>query len=633
MNIFQVLKARTPEEEQALREEAAATFPDIIMSEYGGIDTVYTPDGQRLDYHAMPKDKYSIDDLQKAVDVNASRSAIREGIFDYVLNETGNLSVATDAAQAADYTPILGTAIGLEDANISRQEVMPYIQEGDYKSAGIEAINTALGMGEAALTVAPIVGPAARNVVSSVRNTVRNRRLPNQTYFTHEAVPYAGIGRNVSERNVGSAADPHMPAIADMSDEQLVNFTLARSYIDQTTGTDRLLAEVLDAEQLRPTLSGRGVYDGPDGLEENPVAVARAVDVDPADAQATETVRSLLDVQGATPFTSLKGGDMPAIFVPHADNEGTKEAMDALKKAGAQYGVTDVMDVGDGYILTNFSGGEVNTSTKARRSIGKATGTDPISTTTGGGYPSLEGALEGGLVSTVDRVVENLSQANPAAVEALKNSSVVRDLARERAQKLFTERESLGGVNRDVVQMTGAIQRSGLEGLENLAETYRAREIPRQIPNLRGGASTDVTHFSQERRDVIDPAMQFSSDMRGAEQGLPAPYPAQSYFGVNVGKEGGYYPEANVGDVRHEARLDNLLDISEGFPPDITEEAERAVARLEIVRGQELSAAERQGMISSYQMQIAKQRGYDGLYHPKHELGSIATSFFPVTPR
>lgn len=633
MNLFDVIGGLTRDEERAIREEAAATFPDVLMTEYGGIDTVYTPDGQRLDYHSMPKNVYSAADLQKAIDVNASRSAIREGIFDAVLGQTGNLAVASDAAQSADFVPALGTAIALEEANIARQEVVPYIQEGDYKSATIEGINAGLGLGEAILTAAPIVGPVARNVTSAGRNVLRNRRLPNQTYFTHEAVPYAGIGRDVTERYVGSDAKPHMANVSNMSDEELIDFTLARSYVDANTGTDRLLAEVLEEDQLRPTLTGRGVYEGPDGLEENPVSVARAVDVDPSVAQATESVRGLLDAQGATPFTTLKGDDMPVLFVPHAENAGTKEAMDELKKAGADFGVTDVMDVGDGYILTNFEGGTVNTSTKARRAIGKKTKTDPISTTTSGGYPSYEGALEGGLFRTVDRLNENLATANPDAVAALRNSDVVRDLARERTRANFASRAVAGDTNRDIDTITQTVGRGGLPALDNVAAMYRAREIEMQPPNLRGGVSTDATHFSHQRRDVLDPREQFTSPTRGAEQGLPTPYPAQTYYGVDVGKQGGYVPESTVGDVAHEANLENLLDISQGFPEEITAEAENIVRRIERVRGQPMSPTERANTLTSYQMQIAKQRGYSGLYNPEHELGAIATSFFPVTPR
>lgn len=158
MNLFQVLGGLTREEEQDIRNEAAATFPDVVMTEYGGINTTYSPSGQRMDYHGMPVDKYSVNELESAMAASASRSQIREDIFNKVLEETGNLSMAADAAAAADFAPVVGTAIGLQDANIARQEIMPYIDEGDYKSAGIEALNTAAGYGQAALSAVPVAG-------------------------------------------------------------------------------------------------------------------------------------------------------------------------------------------------------------------------------------------------------------------------------------------------------------------------------------------------------------------------------------------------------------------------------------------------------------------------------------------
>lgn len=171
MGILDVFGGRTAEEEEALRREAAATFDNVLWTQYGGIDTMYEPDGTRRDFHAMPKDRYTADMIQAAVDANASRSSIREGIFDKVLGETGDLRSAVLATQAADFTPALGTAIGLQEANIARQEIMPYLQEGDYKSAAIEGINTALGLGDAALTALPIAGGAWKTARRFAPNT------------------------------------------------------------------------------------------------------------------------------------------------------------------------------------------------------------------------------------------------------------------------------------------------------------------------------------------------------------------------------------------------------------------------------------------------------------------------------
>ena len=190
MNLFQVLGGLTPEEEQDIRDEAFAMFPDIAMQEYGGINTIYTPDGRR-DFHGMPVDKYTPQQLEKAMDLASSRSALREGIFRSVLESTGDLTTAADAATAAEFTPA-GTVMGVQDANIAAQEIIPYLKEGDYKSAGIEAFNTALGYGDAALTALPVVG-AGYKAVSKMAPTL-----------TSDAI---GLGRSVARGDLEGVRD------------------------------------------------------------------------------------------------------------------------------------------------------------------------------------------------------------------------------------------------------------------------------------------------------------------------------------------------------------------------------------------------------------------------------------------
>ena len=95
-----MLGGLTPEEEQDIRDEAFAFFPNIAMQEYGGINTIYTPDGRR-DFHGMPVDKYTPQQLEKAMDLASSRSALREGIFRSVLAETGSLTTAAEDMRQA----------------------------------------------------------------------------------------------------------------------------------------------------------------------------------------------------------------------------------------------------------------------------------------------------------------------------------------------------------------------------------------------------------------------------------------------------------------------------------------------------------------------------------------------------
>lgn len=190
MNLFQVLGGMSPEKEQEIRDEAFAFFPNIAMQQYGGINTMYTPEGRR-DFHGMPVNKYTPQQLDKAMEMASSRSALREGIFRSVLDQTGSLTTAADAATAAEFTPA-GTVMGVQDANIAAQEIIPYLKEGDYKSAGIEALNTAMGYGDAALTAVPFVGSGYK-AVSKMAPTL-----------TSDAI---GLGRSVARGDIEGIRD------------------------------------------------------------------------------------------------------------------------------------------------------------------------------------------------------------------------------------------------------------------------------------------------------------------------------------------------------------------------------------------------------------------------------------------
>lgn len=230
MNLFQVLGGLTRDEEDAIREEAAASFPDTLMTRYGGIDTIYDDQGRRRDFHGMPENKYSVEELQKAIDVNASRSQIREGIFDKVLSETGNLSMATDAAQAADFAPFVGTAIGVEEGEIARQEIMPYIDEGKYGDAAIEGAKTLLGYGQAAVSAAPVVGGAVRTAnrvmpevmadAVGLGRAIYNRDLEGiGEVFTRSRPP-----QSLGAAGIGDNGGPRMPREYEVDGEALFQY-------------------------------------------------------------------------------------------------------------------------------------------------------------------------------------------------------------------------------------------------------------------------------------------------------------------------------------------------------------------------------------------------------------------------
>ena len=498
---------------------------------------------------------------------------------------------------------------------------------GGFEGAGFGAEGRMLG------AIAEAGGRAsAIRALEDVPNTVREARLPRMTYGTAEAIPYAGVGRLVSERQPGVSAASHMPGLLGISPDEARAFTEARSWANPETGGD-ILFETVGAKTL-PTLRGQGVYQGPAGLEYNPNMIARSPDITPEQLTATESLRGLLDVQGGTPWTTLKGGDEPAIFIPHGENAGNLQEIEKIMEAGKDFGVTDVVDVGDGYILRNFSGGSVDVSRKARKALRKAIGKTPVSTKVGGGYPGYEGAWERGAADAISRYLENIGEADPAAVAALSESPAVRAAAMERTKQNFKMKGDVGGTNPTVDKMIQAIQRSGPESLAPMAQKIKSAEIPMQVPNLRlqPGEPLAATHFSKEPRGILDPRMQFSNpEMRGTERALPEPYPAQTYFGIDVGQPGGYVPERGVGPARHDVALPSgeMINIGSGFPEDVSSLA-RQIIDQRIASGEYIPEGAIDNMMTSYMMQIAKQRGYTGILNPSHELGRIGTSFYPM---
>jgi hypothetical protein len=72
-----------------------------------------------------------------------------------------------------------------------------------------------------------------------------------------------------------------------------------------------------------------------------------------------------------------------------------------------------------------------------------------------------------------------------------------------------------------------------------------------------------------------------------------------------------------------------MLNIGAGFPEDVSALA-RQIIDQRVASGEYLPEGAIDNMLTSYMMQIAKQRGYTGLLNPAHELGSIATRFYPT---
>ena len=145
----------------------------------------------------------------------------------------------------------------------------------------------------------------------------------------------------------------------------------------------------------------------------------------------------------------------------------------------------------------------------------------------------------------------------------------------------------------------------------------------------------NLTHYSPRKRAVIDPERQFTGPLTGAELELDAAgaYPAQSYWGVDVGRPGGYYPEFDVGAYRHETRLpaDRFYDIGND-PMQLRKDAMDIIDAERAAEEALMSDWYWDNRATGWQMQLAKDRGFAGLLNRGHPNGAIATTFYPAKP-
>lgn len=524
--------------------------------------------------------------------------------------------------------------LGLQPGDIPDAEEQGQILDALYALPASRMLGAASEAGGRAAAVQGAL-EAADPAIDPVQQAFRRRSLPDYAYLTHEAQPYPAVGRNVLEGDIGVDNSPFLPGATAMTPEERALFAAdpRRYWVDPETGGD-ILSQAVGARTL-PTLRGQGVYDGPDGPEFNPLSIGRSY-ATPEQLWATESLRGLLDVQGATPWTRLAAGDLPAVFLPKT-RQGTVEEMTRLKEVGEPYGLSDIVDVGEGYILTNYMGGAADVGREARRALEKASGLKAIRSTAESGYPGYEGAWERGAGQAIRRYLENIQSGDEEALAALEASDAVKQAARDRAMLAREAGATLGGSNRVVEEMMRTIGRG--EGfsdrLQSYAERLEARRIEPQIPLFSAGTqpSGTATHFSSvEGLPELDPLKYGTNPkMKGAELALPVPYPPQTYFGIDAGRPGGYIKEGALGDVRYDVpeMPSNLLDLAAGWG-DISDEAAAIVARMEANAGQPMTPAAREAALEAYRMRIAKMRGYGGLYNPNAPSGPIVTSFYPV---
>ena len=524
----QIAKYARPKPSQA----AAGLMADTTWHS-GPEPNVFGDVGSRYGNEMLDVAKYL---AANATDVYGTNPLIPD-VIERPAKSLGNLAMAGLLGLGGGIEKALGYAAELAPGDTSSEDRLARDLLGMWEAAGANPEARMLEMARGAGALVPTKVKASETA-SDIRNAVRNFDLPTEARSTHEVQPYASVGSRVSERQVGVAPGAYMPSADAMTEAERVAYANdpRRSWIDPATGKDILLQEV--GADVYPTLRAQGVYDGPKGRETNPLFVGRS-NATPEQLAATEALRGFADVQGGTPWTGLKMGDEPVMFVPHG-GKGSIEDITKLEEAGKEFGFSGAYDVGDGYILTSF-GGTPDTSAAARRAIGKATGTDPISTRVGGSYPAYEKAWQGGGVSAVRQLLDYLDNADPAAVERLNKSEAVSKRVQQKLMADFqTEKAAGGRMNPTVDEAVRTIARGPgwIDRLREMSDRFGVREIPLQMPtNLRDtGGLLNATHFGPANLSEIDPAFAGSNPViTGGERALPAPYPKQSYLGVDVG--------------------------------------------------------------------------------------------------
>ncbi len=153
---------------------------EAFKTQYGGV-TLDPYTGRA--YHNAGDYVYSAEELQKAMDARNTTNRMSGSIFDYVFDKTGNPNMARHAVNAATYMPGVGTGIGLEDAYQAAREIPDDYQAGDRGAMAANTGQVALGLGDAALTMAPFAKPIFNAIKRAPKNIGRAGRAVERGMF------------------------------------------------------------------------------------------------------------------------------------------------------------------------------------------------------------------------------------------------------------------------------------------------------------------------------------------------------------------------------------------------------------------------------------------------------------------
>lgn len=162
--------------------------------------------------------------------------------------------------------------------------------------------------------------------------------------------------------------------------------------------------------------------------------------------------------------------------------------------------------------------------------------------------------------------------------------------------------------------------------LPSLKSEYATSETPRRVWEARkdgtvapvpvnDDGTVTLTHWSDEVRTTIDPAKAGTGPLNGVERNRRGP--SKSFYGVNVGKPGGYRKES-LGPYRHEVRVaaSDLYDLTRD-PLGLVDAVPEKTPNLQ--------------RIGWVEEQI-KERGFKGYVVMDSQLGATAALFEAVEP-
>ena len=202
--------------ERNIRENFDATIGsdagEAFKTQYGGV-TMDPYTGRA--YHNQGQPIYSAEELEKAMNTRNTTNRLSGSIFDYVLDKTGNPNMARHAVNAATYSPGLGTAMGLEDAYQAAREIPDGYREGDRMYMAKNAGLAALGLGDAALTMAPFAKPIFNAMKRVPKNIGRAGRAVERGMFALDDLMTPNVANNKPQSRLMQELERYLESVGN----------------------------------------------------------------------------------------------------------------------------------------------------------------------------------------------------------------------------------------------------------------------------------------------------------------------------------------------------------------------------------------------------------------------------------